>query len=69
MPWVATMKKNEHYFPTMEFVKEKVGSGLVANGWVRRGFGEEGVGEGVGGVVGAGEVGSEGITAGGDGDM
>lgn len=22
VPWVATMKKNEHYFPTMEFVKE-----------------------------------------------
>jgi len=24
VPWVATMKKNEHYFPTMEFVKEKM---------------------------------------------
>lgn len=35
VPWVATMKKNEHYFPTMEFVKE-------AGEWVRRGFGEEG---------------------------
>lgn len=22
VPWVATMKKNEHYFPTMEFVKK-----------------------------------------------
>jgi len=22
VPWVATMKKNEHYFPTMEFVKD-----------------------------------------------
>ena len=22
VPWVASMKKNEHYFPTMEFVKE-----------------------------------------------
>jgi S1-C subfamily serine protease len=22
VPWVATMKKNEHYFPTMEFIKE-----------------------------------------------
>ena len=22
VPWVATMKKNEHYFPTMEFVKQ-----------------------------------------------
>jgi len=22
VPWVATMKKNEHYFPTIEFVKD-----------------------------------------------
>jgi hypothetical protein len=22
VPWVATMKKNEHYFPTMEFVQD-----------------------------------------------
>jgi C-terminal processing protease CtpA/Prc len=22
VPWVATMKKNEHYFPTMEYVKD-----------------------------------------------
>ncbi len=22
VPWVATMKKNEHYFPTMEFFKD-----------------------------------------------
>jgi hypothetical protein len=22
VPWVATMKKNEHYFPTMEFLKD-----------------------------------------------
>ncbi len=22
VPWVATMKKNEHYFPTMEFTKD-----------------------------------------------
>ena len=29
VPWVATMKKNEHYFPTMEFVKEN-------DGWIRR---------------------------------
>ncbi len=21
-PWVITMKKNEHYFPTMEYVKD-----------------------------------------------
>jgi pro-apoptotic serine protease NMA111 len=29
VPWVATMKKNEHYFPTMEFIKED-------SNWVRR---------------------------------
>lgn len=29
VPWVATMKKNEHYFPTMEFVKD----GTEALGW------------------------------------
>jgi len=23
IPWVATMKKNEHYFPTMEFIKDE----------------------------------------------
>jgi hypothetical protein len=23
VPWVATMKKNEHYFPTIEFRKDK----------------------------------------------
>ncbi len=61
------MKKNEHYFPTMEFVKEKgTTEGFSANGWIRRGFGEgegDGVGEGVGGVVGAGEVG-EGCVSG-----
>jgi hypothetical protein len=22
VPWVATMKKNEHYFPTIEFIKD-----------------------------------------------
>lgn len=57
------MKKNEHYFPTMEFFKVKCNEGRdgSANGWIRRGFGEgegDGVGEGVGGVVGAGEVGN-----------
>jgi hypothetical protein len=29
VPWVATMKKNEHYFPTMEFLKD----GAEALGW------------------------------------
>ncbi|KAI7113753.1 Pro-apoptotic serine [Hortaea werneckii] len=32
VPWVATMKKNEHYFPTVEFVKD----GSVREGWKRR---------------------------------
>lgn len=57
------MKKNEHYFPTMEFVKDKGNKDedeVVVNGWIRRGFGE-GIGEGVGGVVGAGEVAGEGV--------
>ena len=31
VPWVATMKKNEHYFPTMEFVKDAA----EACGWKR----------------------------------
>ena len=31
VPWVATMKKNEHYFPTMEFVKDP----SEACGWKR----------------------------------
>nr|POE93409.1 pro-apoptotic serine protease [Quercus suber] len=31
VPWVATMKKNEHYFPTVEFVKDPA----VREGWRR----------------------------------
>lgn len=31
VPWVATMKKCDHYFPTMEFVKDDA----AANGWRR----------------------------------
>lgn len=64
------MKKNEHYFPTMEFVKVKDNGGGndgSANGWVRRGFGEgegDGVGEGVGGVVGTVEVENESVVVG-----
>jgi hypothetical protein len=23
VPWVVTMKKNEHYFPTVEWIKDK----------------------------------------------
>ena len=31
VPWVATMKKNEHYFPTVEFIKDT----SVREGWRR----------------------------------
>ena len=31
VPWVATMKKNEHYFPTVEFIKDP----SVREGWRR----------------------------------
>ncbi|KAL8942806.1 MAG: hypothetical protein Q9211_001235 [Gyalolechia sp. 1 TL-2023] len=59
VPWVATMKKCEHYFPTLEFRKE---DGV----WTKKVFGKEGdgiggmggVGVGVGDEVGAGEAGS-----------
>ncbi|MCJ1380921.1 hypothetical protein MMC17_004030 [Xylographa soralifera] len=47
VPWVATMKKNEHYFPTMEFVKGE-------DGWERRM---------VAGVGGKDETGREGLGA------
>ncbi|KAF2173767.1 hypothetical protein M409DRAFT_16040 [Zasmidium cellare ATCC 36951] len=44
VPWVATMKKNEHYFPTVEFVKDS----SVREGWRRIMYegGEKKVGEG-----------------------
>ena len=38
VPWVATMKKDEHYFPTMEYVKDA----SEPNGWKVRTFGEQG---------------------------
>lgn len=31
VPWVITMKKNEHYFPTMEWIK----NGSDPCGWKR----------------------------------
>jgi hypothetical protein len=31
VPWVITMKKNDHYFPTMEWVKDESES----SGWKR----------------------------------
>ena len=57
VPWVATMKKNEHYFPTVEYVKDA----REANGWRVRSWGEKGgVMNGTGGVM------DEGIAAGQD---
>ena len=57
VPWVATMKKNEHYFPTVEYMKD---SG-EANGWRVRSWGEKGgVQEAAGGVM------DEGTAAGDD---
>ena len=31
VPWVITMKKNDHYFPTMEWIKDATES----SGWRR----------------------------------
>ncbi|KAL9120781.1 MAG: hypothetical protein Q9187_002666 [Circinaria calcarea] len=57
VPWVATMKKNEHYFPTVEFFRD----GGVEGGWRRRrvGKGEEGEGEGESESVSLGEGGMD----------
>lgn len=38
VPWVASMKKNEHYFPTVEYMKDP----REANGWKVRSWGEKG---------------------------
>lgn len=35
VPWVCTLKKNEHYFSTMEFVKTGRGEDRARNGWRR----------------------------------
>ena len=56
VPWVATMKKNEHYFPTVEYVKDA----SEPNGWKVRSWGEEG------GVRVSGGVMDEGTAAGDD---
>ncbi|CAF9930502.1 hypothetical protein IMSHALPRED_008197 [Imshaugia aleurites] len=57
VPWVATMKKNEHYFPTVEYVKDP----REANGWRVRSWGEKGgVEDAAGGVM------DEGTAAGDD---
>lgn len=36
VPWVATMKKNEHYFPTVEYIKDA----SEASGWKVRSWAE-----------------------------
>lgn len=45
VPWVATMKKNEHYFPTMEYQKSDRQEDEKRNGWRRiihaKGHGED----------------------------
>ena len=60
VPWVITMKKNDHYFPTMEWIKDPSES----SGWRRvtyeqgkaiAGEGNEGVLVGDGGDEGFGE--------------
>lgn len=57
VPWVATMKKNEHYFPTVEYLKDA----REANGWRVKSWGEKGgVQDAGGGVM------DEGIAAGND---
>lgn len=57
VPWVATMKKNEHYFPTVEYVKDS----REPNGWRVRSWGEKGgVQDAAGGVM------DEGTAAGDD---
>ncbi|CAD6578518.1 MAG: hypothetical protein ASARMPREDX12_008876 [Alectoria sarmentosa] len=65
VPWVATMKKNEHYFPTMEYVKDS----REANGWRVRSWGEKGgVQDAAGGVMDEGTAAGDG-NGGGDGDV
>lgn len=38
VPWVITMKKNEHYFPTVEWIKD----GSATCGWRRLTYRENG---------------------------
>jgi S1-C subfamily serine protease len=54
VPWVATMKKNEHYFPMMEF--QKVKNEGTAEGWRRVTYEENGMGAKKEGAVQEGEV-------------
>ncbi|KAF2765287.1 Peptidase, trypsin-like protein [Teratosphaeria nubilosa] len=64
VPWVATMKKNEHYFPTVEFSKDP----SVREGWKRRTYEDGRVKRGEGELMpeGGGEVTVDGVE---EGDM
>jgi len=57
VPWVVTMKKNEHYFPTMEWIKDPE----EECGWRRVTYegGQVIQGEGPDGVNAAGEDSTE----------
>ena len=64
IPWVATMKKNEHYFPTIEYVKDR----NHKNGWSTRRWGDEdGVESQAGGVMEEVTMGTEAVPPVGDG--
>ena len=74
IPWVITMKKNEHYFPTIEMVKDARGSDEGDCGWRRivhecdaggHGEGEEGM-MGLGGGADVGDGSGAGPS---DGDV
>ena len=63
VPWVATMKKNEHYFPTVEYSKDA----KEPNGWKVKIWAEDdGVLDAAGGVMDEGGGGG-GAGSGGDG--
>jgi pro-apoptotic serine protease NMA111 len=59
VPWVITMKKNDHYFPTMEWIKDPSES----SGWRRVTYeqGKAVPGEGHEGVL-VGDGGDEGFA-------
>ncbi|KAI9851625.1 MAG: hypothetical protein M1838_003219 [Thelocarpon superellum] len=47
VPWVVTMKKNEHYFPTMEFIKDP----SEPTGWKRLTYENGTAAEGIGALA------------------
>jgi hypothetical protein len=49
VPFVVTMKKNEHYFPTMEWIEDA----SAPDGWRKKTYEQEQIldGEGEGGVI------------------